>query len=79
MFYYYVVMSRTLDLLGEATVETPDGKKEWARDLATRLVELQSPEGKWVNPEDRWWEGAEVLTTAYGIQALSNCYGNLSK
>ncbi|MCI0652813.1 MAG: terpene cyclase/mutase family protein [Planctomycetes bacterium] len=72
LYYYYVVMARTLDLLGEETLVLADGtSRAWAKELAAELLATQSAKGTWVNRVDRWWEGSEQLTTAYAVIALS--------
>ncbi len=80
LYYYYVVMSRTLELLEAEVVETLDGKKHrWAAELATQLISLQSADGSFVNPVDRWWEGDRALVTAYALRALSSCARSLKE
>jgi squalene-hopene/tetraprenyl-beta-curcumene cyclase len=34
-------------------------------------VALQRPDGSWVNPQGRWFEGDPALVTAYALEALS--------
>lgn len=80
LYYYYVVMAKTLDVLGVETVETPDGVSHpWAKELAAKLLALRTSRGTWVNTVDRWWEGAEVLTTAYAVEALGICLRHLEQ
>lgn len=80
LFYYYVVMARTLEVLGEPEFVDADGKtRRWATELAAELLSKQRPDGSWVNPVDRWMEGDPVLVTAYALQALAICERNLKK
>ncbi len=80
LYYYYVVMAKTLDALGAEVVESPDGvKHRWADELARELLARRTPRGTWVNTVDRWWEGAEVLTTAYAVEALTICQRHLKE
>ena len=80
LYYYYMVLARTLDVMDVAIIETPDGKKhDWARELAAKLLELQQPDGSWVNPVDRWWEGDPAIPTAYALRALSICYDRMNR
>ncbi len=80
LYYYYMVMARTLEALEVRTVTTPDGvEHDWAAELAGRLIALQAEDGSWVNPIDRWWEGDPNVTTAYAVRALSICNDVMSK
>ena len=74
LFYYYAVMARALEVLGEPTITDGEGReRRWAQELAAALISKQSKEGSWSNPVDRWWEGDPALVTAYAIQVLSIC------
>ena len=42
----------------------------WRLQLMNRLVASQSPEGSWVNANNRYWEGNAVLVTEYTVLAL---------
>ena len=80
LYYYYAVMARTLEVLGEPVLIDGEGKsRRWAEELAAELLSKQSADGTWVNPVDRWWEGDPALVTAYAVQALSICYRNLEE
>jgi squalene-hopene/tetraprenyl-beta-curcumene cyclase len=72
LYYYYLVMARTLSLLEIRTLALEDGTaRHWANDLAGRLIGLQAADGSWTNPADRWWEGDSAVVTAYAVRALS--------
>ncbi len=80
VFYYYAVMARTLEVLGEPVITDANGKEHrWAAELAAELMARQRPDGSWVNEVDRWWEGDPVLVTAYAVQTLSICARNLKE
>ena len=72
-YYYYIdLFSRTWALLGTDVVTTADGAKhDWYRELVTRLLADQRPEGYWVNGRSgRWWEDRPELSTAHALLAL---------
>jgi len=80
LFYYYVVMARTFEALGEKTIVDGQGRtRRWAPELAAALLARQGPDGSWSNPVDRWWEGNPSLVTAYAVQALTICARNLKE
>lgn len=78
LYYYYQTMAKALAAYGIKELETADGKKiDWRSDLAKKLLNLQSPEGSWVNESGRWWEKDPVLVTTYSVLALEALYGAL--
>ena len=80
LVYYYAVMARTLEVLGDKTIVDGSGnEREWARELAAELLERQRPDGTWTNPVDRWWEGDPALVTSYAVQTLAICLRNLKE
>ena len=80
LYYYYLSMAKALALLGEPTIDLPDGEKGyWARDLAERLLSLQDADGSWVNNAMRWMENDKILATSYAMMALSECRAMLAK
>ena len=80
LFYYYTVMARTLEVLGEKTITDGTGReRRWAAELGGELLRRQSKDGTWTNPVDRWWEGDPALVTAYAIQSLLICARNLKE
>ena len=57
-----------------------DGREiEWKAEVMRRLVELQKPDGSWVNTEQRWWERDSALVTSYALQSLEMLQANLKK
>ena len=78
LYYYYHTMAKALSILRVSELELADGKKSnWREDLATKLFNLQSPDGSWKNETGRWWENDPVLVTAYAVLTLEHIYHNL--
>ena len=74
VYYYYHVFAKALDALGEDTFTDAEGKEhDWRKELAAELAKRQEPDGSWVNPVTRWYEGDPNLVTAYALLALSYC------
>jgi len=72
LFYYYLAMARALDAWGENPFETGDGvRHDWPREMARQLISLQRGSGAWFNDQPRWWEGDELLVTAYALKVYS--------
>ena len=71
-YYYYVhLMTKALTAAGVNELETKDGVKiNWRREVALRLMNLQKPDGSWMNDNARWWEKETPLTTSYSLIAL---------
>lgn len=72
-YYYYVdVFAKVWATLGTDTVVLADGtRRDWFRDLATKLLAEQRPEGYWVNSRSpRFWEDRPELATAHALLAL---------
>ena len=69
LFYYYHTMAKALSIAGIDTLSMTDGSKvNWRQELTKRLLDLQSPDGSWVNQQSgRFWEKAPHLVTAYAI------------
>ncbi len=74
LFYYYHVFAKTLDVAQSDFVTDSKGTKHnWRADLIKQLESMQSKDGSWTNPADRWYEGDPNLVTAYSLLALSYC------
>ncbi len=79
-YYYLAVLTRTLELLGDATITDIEGHQHhWAQEVAQVLLQRQRADGSWANEVDRWWEGDPVLATSYALQALNICYKHLEE
>lgn len=71
LFYYYHTFAKALRVAGVSKLSLTGGASaDWRRDLCEALAKRQSPEGFWMNPKDRWWEGDSQLVTAYSLMAL---------
>lgn len=71
LFYYYHTMAKALSAAGIDTLTLQDGTKvSWRQDLAKRLLNLQSPDGSWMNENGRWMERDPNLVTAYAVITL---------
>jgi squalene-hopene/tetraprenyl-beta-curcumene cyclase len=71
-YYYYLhLMAKALKAAGVERFKLSSGQEiDWRKEVAGRLIELQKPDGSWVNPETRWWESDPVLVTSYALMTL---------
>lgn len=73
LYYYYLVFAKALATFGESVIVDSEGvRHDWREDLGRKLLELQHPEGYWVNEDPSWWQDNEVLVTAFTVQALNH-------
>lgn len=71
VYYYYMVMSKALAAVGDATVVDAKGQPHlWREELARKLISLQHPEGFWVNPVRDEWQDNKVLVTTFVLTAI---------
>lgn len=78
LYYYYMNFAKCLDAYGEAEIETKQGKRNWAQDLAEELLGRQQPQGFWLNEQsERWWEGNPLVPTSYTINGLNRVLKNI--
>ncbi len=74
LYYYFHTFGKTMDVIGEDEfVDAAGNKHNWRAELIERLAGLQLPNGSWLNPADRWYEGDPNLVTAYCLMGLSHC------
>ncbi len=74
LYYYYLVLARTLAVHGSPHLTTSDGRRhDWPREIARKLLSLQQSDGRWVNADPGWWEDEPVLVTSYALLALAEC------
>lgn len=78
LFYYYHTMAKALTLSGITTISDEQGvSKDWRKELALHLLNLQSKDGSWINNNGRWWEKDPVLVTSYALLTLERIYYDL--
>ncbi|HVL70181.1 MAG TPA: prenyltransferase/squalene oxidase repeat-containing protein [Vicinamibacterales bacterium] len=71
VYYYYMVFARALQAVGEDVIVDAKGqRRNWREDLGRKLLELQYPEGYWVNTEKWEWQDNKVLVTAFTMAAI---------
>ncbi|MDX9703650.1 MAG: terpene cyclase/mutase family protein [Candidatus Auribacterota bacterium] len=74
LFYAYHTFAKALYTYAVDFIVDPDEvKHNWRNDLVEKMVAIQSPDGSWVNENNRWWESDKNLCTAYSILALEYC------
>ena len=78
LYYYYHLAAKGLATAKIKELSLADGKKaNWPRDLGLKLINLQKPDGSWVNDTARWMETDPVLVTTYGVLTLEIIYQQL--
>ena len=71
IYYYYMTAAKALRLTGIERLDTPDGPRDWRKDLAAAVLERQRTDGSWQNDRSpRWEEGDPVIATAFALLAL---------
>lgn len=71
LFYYYHLMAKALAASGGDAAPVKNGVPVgWAKDLALKLVQLQSGNGSWANRNGRWMEADPMLATSYSMLTL---------
>lgn len=77
LYYYYHTMSKALSAMGVKEIAVNGKRVDWRKDLAMKLMNLQKPDGSWVNNNARWWEKDPVLVTSYCVLALERIHRDL--
>ena len=83
LFYYFMTMAKTFDLLDQNTLDLPDGRTaDWRADLFQAIkkeaITLPDKPGVvWINNADRWAEGMPQVTAGYLVKALKRIHGSL--
>lgn len=73
VYYYYMVFAKALQAYGEPIiVDAKNRQHNWREDLGKKLLQLQHPEGYWVNTEPAEWQDKPVLVTSFVIIALEH-------
>ena len=75
LYYNYHTMAKALRLYGQSTFVDAKGiEHDWYREFAEKMIDLQTPDGFWVNESSRWMERDPRLVTAYVILGLDTAY-----
>jgi len=75
LYYNYHTMAKALRLYGKDTITDSKGvTHDWYQELAEKLIEVQQPNGSWINENSRWMEALPVLATSYAILSLDTAY-----
>jgi squalene-hopene/tetraprenyl-beta-curcumene cyclase len=74
LFYFYSAFGKVMYAYGEAEFTDDKGQRHnWRNDLAQRLIQLQNPDGSWVNRDSKlWWEDKPELATEWSLIALEH-------
>jgi squalene-hopene/tetraprenyl-beta-curcumene cyclase len=71
LYFYYMVLGKCLDALGEESLTDSRGKDHpWREDLLERLVSTQNGDGFWENADGRFMENIREISTAYAVIAM---------
>ncbi len=78
LYFYYLALAKALDLSTKPVIQHPGGgEHDWPRELAERLLNLQTDEGYWATPSTpspgKAWQEEPVLATSYAMLALRRC------
>ncbi|MDO4550416.1 MAG: terpene cyclase/mutase family protein [Planctomycetia bacterium] len=75
LYYYYIVMAKTLKLLGKDTFKDDHGAEHnWRNEILAEILGAQQQDGSWVNTKSgRWMESNADLVTAYALMIIGNC------
>ena len=69
LYYFFDIMARALTA---AAVEKVGGH-DWKKELSTKVMSLQRPDGSWCNDNNRFWEADPVLCTSFAMLVLELC------
>jgi squalene-hopene/tetraprenyl-beta-curcumene cyclase len=73
LYYYYHLMAKSLDALGQQHFVDDGGKKHyWRAELTAELANRQNENGSWVNKNNRFLESDANLVTAFALLSLSH-------
>jgi squalene-hopene/tetraprenyl-beta-curcumene cyclase len=78
LYFYYRTLSIALSTYGERIIKTEDGvEHDWYKELAAKIMILQSNDGYWINSVTDFWEGNKDLVSAHAIMAMETEYDSL--
>jgi squalene-hopene/tetraprenyl-beta-curcumene cyclase len=71
VYYYYMVVAKALQVLNEPTFVDARGRNHnWREELGRKLLDLQHPEGFWVNTDKAEMQDNPVLVTTFTMSAI---------
>ncbi len=72
VYYYYMVVAKALQAMGEPIiVDAKGGKHNWREELAAKLMSLQGADGSWVNDKNpAEMQGNKTLVTSFTMMAI---------
>jgi len=80
LYYYYMTAARALAAYSKAAGEDKflDARRrphDWRTEISEAILARQRPDGTWVNPQERWYEGEQmaIVPTSYCLMALAEC------
>jgi len=78
VFLYYLLMAKAWTVMNVHDATSVGGAHlEWRHALALRLLNLQQPNGSWMNETPEGMEQDPVLTTSYALITLEMIYSGL--
>ncbi|MEM1011976.1 MAG: prenyltransferase/squalene oxidase repeat-containing protein [Planctomycetota bacterium] len=78
LFYYYLMVARSLDAYDQPVLDTIDGPVDWRLALIDALAQRQNTDGSWSgNP--KWRENDPTMVTAYSVIALNAALKDLAE
>jgi len=73
VYYYYMVFAKALNAYGDPFIVDDKGRRHnWREDLCLKMIELQYPDGYWVNTDPAEWQDNKILVTAFTLIALEH-------
>jgi squalene-hopene/tetraprenyl-beta-curcumene cyclase len=73
VYYYYMVFAKALKAYGDPIIVDAKGRRHsWREELGKKMLELQHPEGYWVNTDPAEWQTNKDLVTAFTLITLEN-------
>jgi squalene-hopene/tetraprenyl-beta-curcumene cyclase len=78
-FYrYFLLLSKALTSYGIDQLPLKGGQTiDWRREVAMKLLNLQTADGSWINEHGSWWDDDPVVATAYSVISLEILYAGL--
>jgi squalene-hopene/tetraprenyl-beta-curcumene cyclase len=73
-YYYYLwSVAHAFTRLGIREIRTEQGPVNWAEAIADQVIQLQRPDGSWINTYTDAKEDDPLVSTPWAAAALANC------